>query len=123
MTWELSSYEDNGIVRVLLNGVWPKGDIAEILVEIINNWSKGSHVNALLCDLRQMDHSPDVGTDAAMSQHFIAAGFNRVRKIAVLDRVCHKDVDETCQLILSNRGCNIKFFYEDSQEVYDWLLQ
>jgi len=123
MSWELSSSEDNGVVRVVLTGVWPKADPDNLLVEIINEWDKGSHSNVLLCDLRMVEHAPNVGSDAAMSHCFARAGFNRIRKVAVLDHICHKAVDEVCELLISNRGCDIKFFFEENQDVYDWLLQ
>ena len=123
MSYNISHRIDNDLIRVDFTGIWPKHHPETPFADIMKLWVDAGKQHLLVCDLRQQENSPDMGTDFIMANYFSENGFNRIAKVAVLDKPEYRKLNDINELLLNNRGCNVRFFYEEGHALDEWLSE
>ena len=123
MSYNISHRIDNDLIRVEFTGTWPKHHPETPFADIMKLWVDAGKQHLLVCDLRQQENFPDMGTDFIMANYFSENGFNRIAKVAVLDKPEYIKLNDINELVLNNRGCNIRFFYEEGHALDEWLSE
>ena len=121
MTCNISHRIDSNLIRIELTGTWPKHHPETMFADIMKIWVDAGKKHLLLCDLRQQENSPDMGTDFIMANYFVENGFRKVGKVAVLDKLEHRKLNDINELVMNNRGCKVRFFYEEGPVMDEWL--
>ena len=121
MACNISHRIDSNLIRVKMTGTWPKHQPETMFADIMKIWVDAGKKHLLLLDLRQQENFPDMGTDFIMANYFCENGFNKIGKVAVLDKPVHKKLNDINELVMNNRGCNVRFFYEEGPVMDEWL--
>jgi hypothetical protein len=121
MTYEIKSKLKDNILKIIVTGTWPSKNPESIIADILNHCYKHQEIPKLL-DIRDMESTPTILGDYEEVGLFVKAGFRRLGRIAILDTRSRKESNDFLETTALNQGLNFRFFYEDEQEVSNWLF-
>ena len=119
MECKLRFSSEAGTPRIIVDGSWPSKP-GKLIEDIRNLWTRQPG-KQLILDIRSMEGPSTIVGDYEDVKRFFDAGFRKLGKVAILDKLYRQKDNDFFEIAANNRGLNFRFFYGDEKDAIDWL--
>jgi hypothetical protein len=111
MSYSINYNDEFDYVKVIITGKWPED--AEEMHKTILNTCKNHTLPKLLIEVKDLEDNPTPLQDFKTVKLMRKLGYERVHKIAVLDKIEHKSANDIFEGFAYNTNLKIHFFYNE----------
>ena len=112
MSYNINHTDEFDYVKVVLSGKWPED--AEEMHKSILDTCKNHSIPKLLIEVKELEDNPTPLQDIETVKLMQKLGYERVHKIAVLDKIENKNANDVFEGFAHNTKLKIRFFYNEA---------
>jgi hypothetical protein len=111
MSYNINYTDEFDYVKVVINGKWPE-NVEEMHKNILDTCEDHA-IPKLLIDVRDLENDPTPLQDFRTIKLMQKLGYEKVYKIAVVDKLKNKNANDIFEGFASNTNLRIRFFYNE----------